>query len=407
MRIAFLTSEYPSELPDSGGLATYVHRMARLVLQFGHEAEVFVASQNESTTIEHEGVPVHKVCWSGQPRIPRIDAGTRRWVVPGYTWHSSIKLLLQAYALAKAVERRHASNPFDLVQSADYFAMGLFVARRPGRVRAVRCSYAADLYDTINQSQSVFESVRGYLERMTMRRADICYAPSRFLADYFRRVHKFNIELIRPPIHIPTVEQTPSPPLALPKRFFIHFGMLIKRKGTDLLAEALPLAWKTAPDLTMVWSGVCWDQSNLQKWQSLWGDRATQILITGPLRRAALYSVLQESEVAVLPSQVDNLPNTVIESLSLGIPVLGSRGASIDELVEEGVSGHLVELGDVQGLARALTKMWNRKTPVSKGFKWKSEILNEMNPEAAVANLVRLCRLQAADSNNDRKLQAS
>ena len=79
--------------------------------------------------------------------------------------------------------------------------------------------------------------------------------------------------------------------------------------------------------------------------------------MTGPLLRPAMQTVLRRADVAVLPSQVDNLPNTVIESLSLGIPVLGSRGASIDELVEEGRSGHLVAFGDVQALANALIRM--------------------------------------------------
>src|SRR5262249_27824530 len=157
---------------------------------------------------------------------------------------------------------------------------------------------------------------------------------------------------------------------------------LRERKGTALLAEALPLAWKMAPNLTMVWCGSCHDRSKLDQWRSLWGDRAAQVQIPGPLARTDLYQVLRNAEAAMLPSQVDNLPNTVIESLSLGIPVLGSRGASIDELIEEGVTGHLVDLGDVNGLARTLAKMWNKQTPVVKGFKWASEILNEMNPKS-------------------------
>jgi len=187
------------------------------------------------------------------------------------------------------------------------------------------------------------------------------------------------------------ISETQPLPFALPNRFFIHFGMLIERKGTGLLAEALPLAWKMAPDLTMVWSGKYFDQSKLRRWQSLWGDRATQVQITGPLPRPQLYAVLRRADAAVLPSQVDNLPNTVIESLSLGIPVLGSRGASIDELVEEGKTGHLVELGNVDDLAKALARLWLKNSPVSKGFIWRSKIADEMKPEQALANFLRLC----------------
>jgi glycosyltransferase involved in cell wall biosynthesis len=119
----------------------------------------------------------------------------------------------------------------------------------------------------------------------------------------------------------------------------------------------------------------------------------------GPLPREQTLCLLRQAEAVVLPSQVDNLANTVIESLALGIPVIGTRGASIDELVEEGVTGHLVELGDVEGLAQALANMWHRKSPLTKRLKWQSKILDDMNPDAAAANLIQLCGRQAHGIN--------
>jgi len=404
MRIAFLTSEYPTEQPDHGGLATYVHRIGRLLQRFGHDPEVFVTSEKKtSTTTSHDGLLVHQIGWTRQSNILSIGFRAGRRLVPSVSWKASIDLLLKSHALARALERRQASAPFDLVQSADYLATGLFVRACPGRIHAVRCSGATDLYSTFDQNISGFTKFQSYMERLTMKRADVSYAPSRYLAGYFERMHGMNVRVIRPPtFRIP--ERSPLP-FDLPGRFFIHFGMLRERKGTALLAEALPLAWKMAPDLTMVWCGSCHDKSKLDRWRSLWGDHARQVQITGPLARTDLYQVLRSAEVAVLPSQVDNLPNTVIESLSLGIPVVGSRGASIDELLEEGVTGHLVELGDVEGLARTLARMWNKQTSVAKGFKWGSEILKEMSHEAAVANLLGLCHQQGLPPNQQPKSQ--
>jgi glycosyltransferase involved in cell wall biosynthesis len=219
-----------------------------------------------------------------------------------------------------------------------------------------------------------------------MRRADFAYAPSRYLSEHFRRSHNMNVGVIRPPVSSAIAENA-SLPFSLPERFFVHFGLLRNRKGTGLIAEALPSAWQAVPDLTMVWSGRS-DDAQMHRWRSQWGEKARRVIMTGPLPRTAMQTVLTRAEVAVLPSQVDNLPNTVIESLSLGIPVLGSRGASIDELVEEGRSGHLVGLGDVQELSAALIKMWRRETPVVKGFTWNARITQEMQPNFAVARLV-------------------
>ncbi len=387
MRIAFLTPEYPSEFTGGGGISTYVHRIAKFLAVSGHEPEVFVSSQYASETMIFDGVPLHRVNCRENHRFLVSLYKASGALVRFRSWRLSLSWMLQAMALSAALERRHAAAPFRIVQSADYCAAGLFVRRRRDRVHAVRCSSDADLYNEIDGTVCAAELCRGYLERLSMWRADLAYAPSRSLAERFDRVHKMKIGVIRPPKFLETQDLS-LPPIQLPGRFFLHFGQLTERKGTALLARALPIAWKMVPDLTMVWCGRCWDQSRLQEWQRSWGDRVRQVHITGPLAKPQMYAVLQRADAAVLPSQADNLPNTVIESLMFGIPVLGSRGASIDELVEEGRSGHLVALGDVEGLAEKLAKMWRGESSVSKGFEWNSDIANEMQPQRAIANLV-------------------
>jgi glycosyltransferase involved in cell wall biosynthesis len=384
-----LTPEYPSESSEGGGLGAYVHRMASLLIASGHEPEVFVPTERSSETTTYLGVPVQRVSARENHPVLHQLLTIGEGVVRRERLRRVLKWILQAKALAVAQERRHSIAPFSLVQSADYRAAGLFVLRRRERLHAIRCSSSADLYSEFDQDRSKSEALRGYLERLAMRRADVVYAPSRFLAEHFIRVHKMQVRVLRPPGYL---ESQPSDqlPFPLPNRYFIHFGQLMERKGTEMLARALPLAWSKVPDLTMVWSGVCWHQQTMEKWRTLWGERAEQVHLTGPLPRANLYAVLQGADAAVLPSQVDNLPNTVIESLMFGIPVLGSRGASIDELVEEGRTGHLVALGDVSGLANTLVRMWLKQTPVTKPFVWDSDISREMRPERAVANLIAL-----------------
>lgn len=390
MRIAFLTPEFPSEA-EGRGVGTYLHRISVLLTQSGHEVDVFVSTLRPSKTLTYDGVCVHRVNWGESRRALRKIF---------YLWsrygrvHSGrvvAEWILQARALAAELERRHSEAPFALVQSTDLLATGLFVGRRRNRIHVVRCSSAADLFNKIDGATSKQEWWRAYLERVSIKRADFSYAPSRYIADYFVRAHGINVDVVRPPRYL-EIQSAAPPTIPLPSRFFFHFGHLSKRKGSDLLAQALPMAWRAAPDLSMVWSGWCPDQHELEHWRSLWGDRAKQVQITGPLPKAELYAVLKQADAAVLPSQVDNLPNAVIESLMLGIPVIGSRGASIDELVDEGLNGHLVDLGDVDELAQTLVKMWKGASPVRKGFEWNSSIADDMRPERAVANLIGLAR---------------
>jgi glycosyltransferase involved in cell wall biosynthesis len=47
------------------------------------------------------------------------------------------------------------------------------------------------------------------------------------------------------------------------------------------------------------------------------------------------------SDLYIIPSLEDNLPNTVLESLCCGIPVVGFRIGGIPDMVEDGVNGYL------------------------------------------------------------------
>jgi glycosyltransferase involved in cell wall biosynthesis len=60
------------------------------------------------------------------------------------------------------------------------------------------------------------------------------------------------------------------------------------------------------------------------------------------------------ADVFVLPSLEDNLPNTMLEAMSCGTPVIGSRVGGIPELVIDGSTGFLVPPGDARQLTEAL-----------------------------------------------------
>ena len=124
--------------------------------------------------------------FSGTAPVHRTD-GLQRW-------RSMLASLFQAKALAAALERRHSQTPFRLVQSADYLATGLFVRRRHGRVHVVRCSSAADLFNNVEGLTSKLAWCNAHLERLAMKRANLAYAPSRYIAQYFTNTHKLDVQ---------------------------------------------------------------------------------------------------------------------------------------------------------------------------------------------------------------------
>jgi L-malate glycosyltransferase len=64
--------------------------------------------------------------------------------------------------------------------------------------------------------------------------------------------------------------------------------------------------------------------------------------------------LLAETAISVLPSLSEGLPNTVLESMAAGVPVVATRVGGIPEVIEDGTSGLLVPPRDTATLVRAI-----------------------------------------------------
>ncbi len=82
---------------------------------------------------------------------------------------------------------------------------------------------------------------------------------------------------------------------------------------------------------------------------------ADQVALPGNVQD--LGDVMQGADLFVLPSLWEGLPLTLLEAMARGLPVVGTRIAGVAEVVEDGVSGLLVEPGDAAGLTRAIASL--------------------------------------------------
>lgn len=83
-----------------------------------------------------------------------------------------------------------------------------------------------------------------------------------------------------------------------------------------------------------------------------------RIRIEGPVSRTELVEALAQADVLVVPSiWLETGPLVVLEALAAGLFVLGSRRGGIAELIDDGVSGLLVEPGDVVAWMAAIARL--------------------------------------------------
>lgn len=82
--------------------------------------------------------------------------------------------------------------------------------------------------------------------------------------------------------------------------------------------------------------------------------------------RADVPDIMRQLHLLVVPSQFEPFGRVVIEAMACGRPVLGSNDGGIPEIIENGETGFLLEVGDHQGFADAALML------LSQPARWES-----------------------------------
>jgi glycosyltransferase involved in cell wall biosynthesis len=67
--------------------------------------------------------------------------------------------------------------------------------------------------------------------------------------------------------------------------------------------------------------------------------------------------IIAEADCVVLPSYREGVPRTLLEAASMGKPVVATRAIGCREVVDDGVTGYLCDVGDASDLAQKLERI--------------------------------------------------
>jgi glycosyltransferase involved in cell wall biosynthesis len=151
------------------------------------------------------------------------------------------------------------------------------------------------------------------------------------------------------------LKRYPLPEKATP--ILASVGSFEHRKGHPVLFEALAqLASGPLPNIHLMMVGDGPDEAMLKEMVK---RMAIENQVTFfPFTNEPKY-VFERIDATVLPSLYkEGLPNVLLESMSMDVPVVASDLGGVGEVVVDGETGYKVEPGDIQGLAEAITKLW-------------------------------------------------
>ncbi|MEL6142056.1 MAG: glycosyltransferase [Bacteroidota bacterium] len=220
--------------------------------------------------------------------------------------------------------------------------------------------YPYDLGFPMEEYQSVIEANLAlqtkslqHISNMTI----VC--PSRWLYDLSRQSKlfgRFRHELI--PYSLDLAVFKPYEKLAAKQQFalprdkkvilFVASHLQLRRKGLHHLVKALSFL-KEEADL----EHFCLAIVGGGKINAL--PQGLQVIEIGRINnKDRLAQVYSAADIFVIPSEQDNLPNTVLESLACGTPVVGFEVGGIVDMVNEPALGRLGAKLDPQALKRAI-----------------------------------------------------
>jgi glycosyltransferase involved in cell wall biosynthesis len=134
-------------------------------------------------------------------------------------------------------------------------------------------------------------------------------------------------------------------------------GSFEHRKGHPVLFEAMvKLVHDNLPNAHLILVGDGPDEKILrEKVKTLGLERNVSFF---PFTDEPNY-IYERLNITVLPSLYkEGLPNVLLESMSMGVPVVSSKIGGVSEIVMDGETGYMVKPGDKSALADAIMKTW-------------------------------------------------
>lgn len=133
-------------------------------------------------------------------------------------------------------------------------------------------------------------------------------------------------------------------------------GRLRCEKGQIILIEAMAEVLKFFPSVQLVLIGDGPDWSMLCNRIDELGLR-DNVRMLGSMSQDDVFRHLSVMDLMAVPSLFEGFGLVAAESMAAGLPVVGSDVDGLAELIEDGVTGYLVEPSDSSALANALLKL--------------------------------------------------
>lgn len=142
-----------------------------------------------------------------------------------------------------------------------------------------------------------------------------------------------------------------------PRRFVIVITRNLESiYGLDSAIRCIDLVKNQFPEVVLKIAGTGPELDNLVEIVEQL-DLQAHVEFLGRLDRSQVAALYQSADAMLNPSLVDNMPNSVIEALACGLPIVSTNVGGVPFLLEHNRTALLVDPGDIDAMAACLVSI--------------------------------------------------
>jgi len=354
MKVCVLSFDF---LPNIGGVATHVYELSRYLVKKGVEVDLITFNRFNGRYYYYfvmDGISVYSF------RTPLFNK------LPSKVSSSILLLPILVFLFRHA--KKYDLFHFHGMLSLDFYLMSI-IKRMFGSVRIVWTNHTSrylDLYDAGD-----FHTLNKVLKI-----PDAVIAPSKELAEktYKNTVFKKNrvffipngvdINKFKPCSTERKNKLRKELGLSINDKVIISTRRFERKNGVVFLIKAFALVLKKLPNVKLVligdYKGPEWNSDKKQIFELIDAYKLNKNVIwLGSVPNKEISKYYCVADVSVIPSLKEAVSISGLESLAMGIPIIGSNIGGIPELVVDGVTGYLTKPADYIDLANNILRIFS------------------------------------------------